>query len=712
MRGWFGVWCLLTVGSACGADYYVDVDSRGGPCDDTNPGTLEKPWQTLSRATGEQQPRPQAGDTIWVRGGVYPEQVTLRTGGTADQPLTIRAFPGEKPVIDGEGQWANGIVCPLEGRADYVVLEGLTLRNFKPGGTGIFVSGRTGVTLRGVEVSGARIGVLFNACTKCQLLKSEVHHCEEGNVLVDTGCSDIMVADNHIHHNRNGHSLSVYAPANWVCGQGSVVAVEPQGPGLARFTTAELELNKVREGTLKGQDETGSVESPSLALFFAEEPGTDGLPIPGGSVRLPDGRDWFVLRNHPGWGDKPYSPEGKIGLFEVGRADFQALSQAKYVYVAYTFPPDVANRDIQILRNEVDHAAIQGIWVQRAEGVLIQGNRTHHNGATGIQIESLCRRVWLEGNVSYANSLAYSHETGLWLDETIDAVVQNNVVYENQKGMGVTQCEWVLVRRNVIYNNQAQHVTQNVEGCRGNAGGFWYSGGRHHHLGAPPGAQHNAFVHNTLSGNGTEVSGWGGLQHGIPGYPRVGRNRLLNNLVQNNRGAYAVYVGSPLAVLDGNIYHAAGPVRVFWKAADREVVYTLSEAQGLADYRRDTGQDLHSQVAEVAWADPAAGDFRPAPGSAAVDRGQPLTRTTAAGTGTEVPVEDVSCFSAGLRTRAGEVLIPGDEIRIAGEQARIKDVDQAACRLILDRPLRWNQGDPVSYAFQGTAPDVGAWEVQ
>ena len=92
--------------------------------------------------------------------------------------------------------------------------------------------------------------------------------------------------------------------------------------------------------------------------------------------------------------------------FEIGQADLQALSRAKFVYVAHTFSPSVANRDIQILRNEVDHGAVQGIWVQRAEGVLIQGNRTHHNGATGIQIESLCRRIWLDGNISYANCTA------------------------------------------------------------------------------------------------------------------------------------------------------------------------------------------------------------------------------------------------------------------------------------------------------------------
>ena len=43
------VGCLLLICGAYGADYYVDVDSRGGPCDDAGPGTVERPWRTLDR---------------------------------------------------------------------------------------------------------------------------------------------------------------------------------------------------------------------------------------------------------------------------------------------------------------------------------------------------------------------------------------------------------------------------------------------------------------------------------------------------------------------------------------------------------------------------------------------------------------------------------------------------------------------------------------
>ena len=115
---------------------------------------------------------------------------------------------------------------------------------------------------------------------------------------------------------------------------------------------------------------------------------------------------------------------------------------------------------------------------------------------------------------------------------------------------------------------------------------------------------------------------------------------------------------------------------------------------------RDKHDDLES-FAEQAWG---------APGSPAIDRGQPLTRTTAAGTGRTVPVEDVSCLSAGLSTSAGEVLIPGDEVIIAGARARVVALDRGAPGVVLDRNLRWGLGDPVTYPYRGAGPDVGAFE--
>jgi pectate lyase len=67
------------------ADFYVGVDGV-----DTNPGTLERPFQTLKR--GEQAAS--AGDTVYVRGGVYRFSgaasavgVSFTKSGAADRPI-------------------------------------------------------------------------------------------------------------------------------------------------------------------------------------------------------------------------------------------------------------------------------------------------------------------------------------------------------------------------------------------------------------------------------------------------------------------------------------------------------------------------------------------------------------------------------------------------------------------------------------------------
>lgn len=76
-----------------GPGWYVDA-ARG---EDANPGTAEKPWRTLHHALAQLK----AGDTLHLRGGTYYETITCSLAGTAEKPITIRSFPGERAIIDG-----------------------------------------------------------------------------------------------------------------------------------------------------------------------------------------------------------------------------------------------------------------------------------------------------------------------------------------------------------------------------------------------------------------------------------------------------------------------------------------------------------------------------------------------------------------------------------------------------------------------------------
>jgi parallel beta-helix repeat protein len=98
---------FLIAPSALAATYYVDTDSLGGTCSDSNPGTsLAAPWCTVQKAADTAV----AGDVINIREGTYREVVTPANSGTAGNVITYQSYNSETPVIsaaiEGAG-WAS-----------------------------------------------------------------------------------------------------------------------------------------------------------------------------------------------------------------------------------------------------------------------------------------------------------------------------------------------------------------------------------------------------------------------------------------------------------------------------------------------------------------------------------------------------------------------------------------------------------------------------
>src|SRR5882724_3121694 len=72
---------------------------------DTNPGTIAQPYRTVSNAVTHASP----GNLIYVRGGTYSTNkiVTISINGTAANPIRLRAYPGEKPILNFASQTLN-----------------------------------------------------------------------------------------------------------------------------------------------------------------------------------------------------------------------------------------------------------------------------------------------------------------------------------------------------------------------------------------------------------------------------------------------------------------------------------------------------------------------------------------------------------------------------------------------------------------------------
>ena len=78
---------------ATGPSFFVD-SAKGN---DAASGSSSAPWRTINAAASHLK----AGQTLYLRGGIYYEAVVLRVSGTKQSPITIRANPGEIAVIDG-----------------------------------------------------------------------------------------------------------------------------------------------------------------------------------------------------------------------------------------------------------------------------------------------------------------------------------------------------------------------------------------------------------------------------------------------------------------------------------------------------------------------------------------------------------------------------------------------------------------------------------
>ena len=111
---------------ARGATLYVDGQISSASCTTYAPasrscsGGSDRGYRTLAGASSAAV----AGDTVYLRGGTYGEALTPARSGTASQPITFAAYPGETPTLSG----LSGVALSFTGRS-YIVVDGLTVTN-------------------------------------------------------------------------------------------------------------------------------------------------------------------------------------------------------------------------------------------------------------------------------------------------------------------------------------------------------------------------------------------------------------------------------------------------------------------------------------------------------------------------------------------------------------------------------------------------------
>ena len=95
--------CMIVLSSMITGNMVVQAEGTGNTFyvslegDDANDGSLDKPFRTIQKAVDVMQP----GDTCYVRGGVYHEEVKPAKSGTEGNPITITNYEDEEVVVSG-----------------------------------------------------------------------------------------------------------------------------------------------------------------------------------------------------------------------------------------------------------------------------------------------------------------------------------------------------------------------------------------------------------------------------------------------------------------------------------------------------------------------------------------------------------------------------------------------------------------------------------
>ncbi|QQS35306.1 MAG: DUF4990 domain-containing protein [Ignavibacteriales bacterium] len=131
----FGVLILFFSNQSI-AQIYVAVTGS-----DTNPGTIEQPLKTIPAAVTLAQ----AGDTVYVRGGVYTlsSTITISKNGTENNKYYLFAYQDERPVLDYTTQPYGSSNRGINLYGNYWHVKGIDI--YGAGDNGMFVRGSNNI---------------------------------------------------------------------------------------------------------------------------------------------------------------------------------------------------------------------------------------------------------------------------------------------------------------------------------------------------------------------------------------------------------------------------------------------------------------------------------------------------------------------------------------------------------------------------------------
>jgi hypothetical protein len=160
--------------ASTGLTFYVATTGS-----DTNPGMEFAPWRTVQKAFNTLLP----GQRALVRAGTYTQDHVFSRSGTASAPITVAAYPGERPVLHAAS--TSGDTFPVRITGSYLRLQGFVLEN-----------------ARGISSTDVYFDV---GADHIELSSNEIRFSQDQGVFAEAQTNNLHLLGNRIHDNGLGH---------------------------------------------------------------------------------------------------------------------------------------------------------------------------------------------------------------------------------------------------------------------------------------------------------------------------------------------------------------------------------------------------------------------------------------------------------------------------------------------------------------------------
>jgi hypothetical protein len=345
------------------------------------------------------------GDTITVRAGVYYEKLTIPTSGNAASGyITLRAYPGESVILDGQGVSGKNMLYMKN--KDYIKIAGFEIRN------NLNVSDGSGIRLEGygdfIEIRDCKI----HAIRGTDAMGITVYGTSA------TPISHLVITGNEIYDCDPAHSEALTLNGNI--------------NGFTVSANVVHDVNNIGIDFIGGESLTANYDPGLIQEHKTKQTLLRGVQGGGFLEKSPPGRrrqkNNLIASNNSA---------ARNGICS-GNTVYQARSSYGGGYAAGIYVD--GGQDIVIEHNRVYECDL-GIEIGaenpgfNSTGIIVRSNIVYHNDKTGIVFGGYEKSVGRTKDCYFYNNVLYQNDTlrdgngELWIQYAENNVIENNIIY-------------------------------------------------------------------------------------------------------------------------------------------------------------------------------------------------------------------------------------------------------------------------------------------